>query len=172
MKLPSKWDIQIYSVLTKKTKCYMGHITHIYGTHNITNTWNYHLLPQSMNTVEKWENWWEDKEKLGRGKRHHWQLSLLWFPAFSDVTVKHRSVRRCCLHNPSLFCIAIWEKPLAHLMNTCHMLTLRITATRPENPARLRQWQTDGGSKQPVFTSSHDVSLAVWLGPYNQYKKV
>lgn len=151
----------------------------LYGAHNthiLHTSYNEYMkllfASQSMNTVEKWENWWEDKEKLGRGKQHHWQLSLLWFPAFSDVTVKHRSVRRCCLHNPSLFCIAIWEKPLAHLMNTCHMLTLRITATRPENPARLRQWQTDGGSKQPVFTSSHDVSLAVWLGPYNQYKKV
>lgn len=163
MKLPSKWDIQIYSVLNEKTQCYVGHI---YNTHNIICSLNQWIQSK------KWENWWEDKEKLGGGKQHHWQLSLLWFPAFSDVTVKRRSVWRCCLHNPSLFCIAIWEKPLAHLMNTCHVLTLRITATRPENPAHLRQWQTDGGSKQPVFTSSHDVSLAVWLGPYNQCMKV
>ena len=46
------------------------------------------------------------------------------------------------------------------------MLTLRKTATRPENPARVWQWQTDGGggsSEQPVFTSSHNPLWALRL---------
>lgn len=72
-----------------------------------------------------------------------------------------RAVRRCCLRNPSLFCIAIWEKPLTHLTNTCHMLTLRITATRPENPARLWQWQTKHSSEQPLFTSLQCASCSL-----------
>lgn len=45
----------------------------------------------------------------------------------------HRTVQRLFPHNPSSFCNAIWEKPLIHPTNTCHMLTLRVTATRPSS---------------------------------------
>lgn len=45
----------------------------------------------------------------------------------------HRAAQRRFPRNPSSFCIAIWEKPLTHLMNTRHMLTPRVTATRPSS---------------------------------------
>lgn len=54
-------------------------------------------------------------------------VSFLW------CNCEHRAVQRRFPHSPSSFCIAIWDKPLTHLTNTCHMLTLRVTATRPSS---------------------------------------
>lgn len=68
-------------------------------------------------------------------KQHHWQL-LLWLPAFSDVAVRRGATGRRHLRNPSLFYASIWENLRTHLMNTCHMLTVRRrAATRLITPA-------------------------------------
>lgn len=75
-------------------------------------------------------------EKLNQGlklKKEREKKSLLStrsavVPGFlSDTAVTRRRHR-----NPSLFCVAIWEKPPDRLMNTCHMPTLSLTGHRAE----------------------------------------
>lgn len=106
------------------------------------------------------------KTTLGRWNSITGNFFWLWFPAFFQMLVwTHKSSAVLLSSQPHLlFCSTIWEKPLTHLMNTCHTLTLR----RPENPARLWQWQSDRGSERPVFTSSHNMLQAVWLHTYAQ----
>lgn len=82
---------------------------------------------------------------LWSGNQHHWQLLLLWYPAFSDVSVASQPVFISHHHmgeaaHPS-------DEHMSHA-------DMGITATRPENPARLWQRQTDRGREQPVFTPS------------------
>lgn len=81
-------------------------------------------------------------------KQHHWQLLLTVIPSFfSDVTVNTRSSAALLSSQPqSLFHSTICEKPLTHLMNTCHTLTLRIAAHKaressPSVTATEKPWQ-------------------------------
>lgn len=90
------------------------------------------------------KNAWKIKpeaEIKKRGKKALLSTRSAVVPGFlSDAAVTRRRHR-----NPSLFCVAIWEKPPGRLMNTCHMPTLSLTGHRAEQ-----------SRAEPLFTSSHD----------------
>lgn len=91
----------------------------------------------------------------------------------SDVTVQHGGrASRCRLRNPSLFCNAIWENLLTHLTNTCHMLTLRITATRLGNPADGLTAAASSHVFMFILTQCASYVPAAQCGTFDRYSKI